>query len=74
MLEEETKQVTGVVVDCMKLNVRSAPNRNAEVIYALNAGDRVLIEEGNSTKEYYNVYTAAGIEGYCAKEYIAIEG
>ena len=64
--------VTGIVSGCNRLNVRVAPVANATVICAIDQGSEVSIAEGYSTDEFYKVYTASGVEGYCMKKYIKI--
>lgn len=70
--EPVIKEVIGVVVDCVKLNVRAKPNGDADVIGTVNASVDVIVDEKNSTKDFYKVCTAAGLEGYCMKKYIKI--
>lgn len=70
---EEPKTITGVVVDCPRLRVRAAANKNAEVLCEINVDSKVLISEKESTNEFYKVCTEAGVEGYCMKQFIGIE-
>lgn len=63
----------GKVVDCVKLNVRKLPNRNAEIVCELKKGDHVEVYENDSTVEFYKVCTYVGIEGYCVKHYIKLK-
>lgn len=70
---EEPKTITGVVVNCPRLRVRAAANKNAEVLCEINVDSKVLISEKESTNEFYKVCTEAGVEGYCMKQFIDIE-
>ena len=70
--EPVVKEVIGVVVDCVKLNVRAKPNGDADVVGTVNASVDVIIDKKNSTNDFYKVCTAAGLEGYCMKKYIKI--
>ena len=74
--EEPVKPaVTGVVYDCVKLNLRSEPKRderNENVITTLIAGTSVTINEELSTDEFYKVTTDTGLEGYCMKQFIKL--
>lgn len=70
--EPEPEPVIGVVVNCNRLNVRVEPDPTAKVACTIVNLDEVEIDEENSTSEFYKVYTAAGIDGYCMKKYIAI--
>lgn len=65
-------EVIGVVVDCLKLNVREAPNANADVVCVVDASSNLVIIEEESTDEFYAVCTASGAEGYCMKQFIKI--
>lgn len=73
--EEETQNpemLSGVVVDCTRLNVRTAPNATASIICTIPCGTEVIVVEDESTDEFYAIYTASGIEGFCMKNYIEI--
>ena len=72
LVEGPDKLIPGVVTDCLRLNVRKEADRNAEVVTVLDALSEVMVDMGESTDEFYNVCTAAGIEGFCMKKYIAI--
>lgn len=75
--EDETQQPVesktydlGVVTGCSKLRVRSEPRFGTNVICELGQGTKVMIDKGESTFDYYKIYTETGIEGYCQKTYI----
>lgn len=74
--EHETKAVTGVVVNCEKLNIREDANKSAEVLCIINKGEEVEIIEDKSTDDFYAVIFGNDkeviIEGYCMKKYIKI--
>lgn len=72
VIPEKAPDVTGVVVDCLKLNVRKAPNMKAEVASVIPALTEVVIDTGYSGEEFYKVSVAGGIEGFCMKKYIAV--
>lgn len=62
--------VKGFVANCGKLNVRVAPNPDADVACVLNAQSEVVINVTESTDEWFSICTAAGMEGYCMRKYI----
>ena len=64
--------VHGVVIDCAKLNVRELPNADAQVLCVIKVSSNVLVDETESTEDFYKVCTEAGIEGYCMKKFIAV--
>lgn len=63
--------VKGKVVGCERLRVRKLPDKNAEVLGMIEADAKVQIDPSKSTTNWYAVYTAAGLEGYCMKKYIS---
>lgn len=60
----------GVVVDCVKLNVRANPSASAYVVCMLDVASEIEINISKSTDEWFNVCTAAGIEGYCMRKFV----
>lgn len=62
----------GVVADCTKLNVRAEAKSDAEVICTITRDTELEIDERASTRDFYKVCTAAGVEGYCMKRFITI--
>ena len=70
--EAEPEMIAGVVDNCTKLNVRTEPVAIADVVCRIPCGTEVMVSEEESTDEFYKVYTATGIEGYCMKKYITI--
>lgn len=69
---EPVPVVIGVVTNCLRLNVRKQPDGNADVIDVIDMLTEVSVDMENSTDTFYKICLAAGIEGYCAKEFIAI--
>ena len=64
--------VYGVVVDCVKLNIRSQPNSNAGVVYVLDANAKVNVDITKTESAWYYVYTDNGYAGYCLKSNIRV--
>lgn len=70
----EIKEIkTGIVVGCDKLNVREKPKADADVVCIVEKNSEVMIDEYESTKDFYRVFTASGIEGFCMKQYISVQ-
>ena len=63
----------GIVTNCKKLNVREKPTVEAPVVCEIVCQTELMIDEKESTEEFYKVCTAAGIEGFCMKKFIAIQ-
>lgn len=70
--EHEPKMLSGIVIDCVRLNVRSEPDAAAPVICTIARNTEVAIIEEESTDEFYGICTASGVEGFCMKQYIFI--
>lgn len=64
------KLVSGFVSNCAKLNVRTQPAADADVVCVLNSGTEIEINVNNSTDEWFSICTAAGIEGYCMRKFV----
>lgn len=62
--------VKGVVTRCTKLNVRENATVNAPIVCVLDAMAEVEVDAKKSTSNWFYIYTAAGAEGYCMREYI----
>ena len=64
--------ITGVVVDCDRLNVREAPRPDAAVVCTIPRDTEVTIDKSESARGFYKVCLVSGIEGFCVKQYISI--
>ena len=70
---DESEEIKiGLVSNC-KLNVREKPTVEAPVVCEIVCQTELMIDEKESTEEFYKVCTAAGIEGFCMKKFIAIQ-
>ena len=64
------KTVEGVVVDSLKLNVRAEPSVDAEVVCVLDVMSEIKIDVAKSTHDWFKIYTAIGVEGYCMRKFV----
>lgn len=64
------EMVEGVVVDCLKLNIRAEPSVDAEVVCVLDVMSEVKIDVAKSTRDWFKVSTAIGAEGYCMRKFV----
>lgn len=71
--EPAVSEIKGVVTDCLKLNVRKNPNSASNVVCAIDCLTEVVIDEIESTEDFYKIYTVSGVEGFCMKKYIALK-
>lgn len=71
-VDEMVEETIGVVANCLRLNVREKPSKEANIICVIQLGSEVKIDEIESTDEFYKVCTETGVEGFCMKQYITI--
>ena len=71
--ETPAAPVTGVVTNCLKLNIRENPNTDSKVVCEVTMLDELMIDEEASTDEWFKVYTEMGVEGFCMKKYVAVK-
>lgn len=72
VVEENRKNILGVVVDCDKLNIRKGPSINTDIVCMIDASTNLIVDYESSTDEFYKICTYAGIEGYCMKKFVKI--
>lgn len=65
--KDETKM--GKVI-CRKLYLRSKPSTESKEVTILNKDEELMVV--SEKEEWYEVYTAAGQEGFCKKEFIKV--
>lgn len=68
----ESKAIYGIVTDCIKLNVREQPKPNAHILGTIDEGSEVIVNEDESTGDFYKICTSAGLEGYCMRKFVSI--
>lgn len=72
LCEDAARNVIGVVTDCLKLNIRKKPSMDSKVVTVATCLDELEIDMGDSNDDWYAVCTAAGIEGFCMKKFVAV--
>lgn len=73
-MEQFTNRVLGMVHECVKLNIRAAPAKTADIKTVEFAGTFLTVDLDKSTDDWYCVWNAEGIEGFCMKQYVTIDG
>lgn len=63
---------SGVVTDCLRLNIRETPASDGNVMSIIDCLTEVMVDLESSTNEFYKISTATGVEGFCVKKYIAL--
>ena len=70
---ETRKNPIGKVVGCSKLNVREQASTYSDVVCEISVNTNVMIDDNDSSNEFYKICTEFGIEGYCMKKFIEVE-
>lgn len=70
--EKKIEPITGMVDYCAKLNVRTTPDLDGDVIASLAKQTEVEIDLSKSTDDWYYICTAIGVEGFCMRQYVYI--
>lgn len=70
VVEPKVETVEGVVVNCAKLNVRTEPSIDGDVVCVLDVTSEIEINLDKSTREWFNICTASGVEGYCMRKFV----
>ena len=69
----EPEVIHAFVDNCEKLNVRSKPFMDAEVLAIIDKNEKVdVIMHEVQPADFYSIRTKNGIEGYCMKRYIKL--
>lgn len=64
--------IIGIVTNCVRLNVRETPIITAKILSEVDVNSKLMIDETESTEEWFKAYTETGIEGFCMKKFITI--
>lgn len=73
-VEEETNEIKiGIVANCNRLNIRKEPNASAEIVCEVVCKAELMVDEKESTDEFYKVCTATGMNGFCMKNFITVQ-
>lgn len=67
-----SETLIGVVDNCKLLNIRKEPSKQAEVVCVVEPETVLMIDVDESTAGWHKVYTEAGVEGFCMKEFVKI--
>lgn len=71
-MTDEVLYLNGVVANCLRLNIRKAPDQSADILATVKCLDELRIDINASTDEWYSVCTATGIEGYCMTKFVVV--
>lgn len=66
-VKKDPKPLTGIVVNCDKLNVRKEPSKESDVVRIIDHDDQIDIYNDESTDDFYKTS-----DGYVMKEYVRV--
>lgn len=61
------------VVNCLRLPIYVEPSMDSDVICKVRYLTEVMIDPVYTAKDFYKIYTAIGVEGFCQKELLTIK-
>lgn len=64
-------QLTGIVTNCNRLNVRSKADKDSDILTTLSAGTELIISD-DASNDFYAVRRGS-LRGFCMKDYISIQ-
>lgn len=70
--EVRSKDIIGIVTDCLRLNIYQKPDEDSEIVTTVTCLDELCIDMTASFEGWYSVCTVVGIEGFCKKKYVAV--
>ena len=68
----ENNEVVGKIIGFEKLYVRKEASKDSEPAGIITSETVLIIDEENSTEDFYKVTTNEGLEGYCVKKFVKI--
>lgn len=68
----ENNEVIGKISGFEKLYVRKEASKDSEPAGIITSETVLIIDEENSTEDFYKVTTNEGLEGYCVKKFVKI--
>lgn len=54
--------------DITRLHIHSKPDLNSEIVCEVKYMAEFILGPGESTDDFYRVYTSFGADGYCSRE------
>lgn len=69
---ESAPKCVGIVKDCARLNVRREPSMESDVLVTVTLGDEIDVFQDKSDADWYAVCTAAGVEGFCMRNFVNV--
>ena len=72
--EPQTKKTTYAMVKCERLNVRTNPNKSANVLCVIEAGTELKVDVEGSTNEWVKVICPNSVVagGFCMRKFMTV--
>ena len=73
VIEPPTEPLYGVI-NCERLRIRKEPHVAIDNVVALvTRNTEVMVDPDTSDDQWCHVYTSAGLDGYCMRDYVTIK-
>ena len=69
----KTEEMLIGVVNCLRLHIHAEPSLDSDVVCKIRYLTEVMIDPAYTTTDFYKIYTAIGVEGFCQKELLTIK-
>lgn len=69
----EVDNVQTGLADCLRLHIHTRPDLDSEIVCKVRYLTDLIISRGESTEDFYKVYTATGATGYCKKDQVFVK-
>ena len=66
----EVDNVPNGRADCLRLHIHTKPDLESEIVCKVRYLTDLIVSLGESTEDFYKVYTATGATGYCKKDQV----
>ncbi len=67
-----TNEMLTGVSNSIRLHIHEEPNLKSMVICKVRYLTDLLVDPEESTEDFYKVFTATGVEGFCEKEFVTL--
>lgn len=72
-MNAESETIMGITVNADRIKVYEKPSEFSEVVCEIKKDTFLLIDEKDSTDDFYSICTETGIMGFCMKMFVELK-
>ena len=72
-MNAESETIMGITVNADRIKVYKKPSEFSEVVCEIKKDTFLLIDEKDSTDDFYSICTETGIMGFCMKIFVELK-